>query len=48
MAFKLCNQQSRDGKSQEGKQLKFAPQLNKFALRNLIFESVNQLLLRVE
>ena len=31
MAFKLCTQQSVGGKSQEGKQLKFAPQLNKFA-----------------
>ena len=31
MAFKLCTQQSAGEKSQEGKQLKFAPRLNKFA-----------------
>ena len=31
MAVKLCTQQSAGGKSQEDKQLKFAPQLNKFA-----------------
>ena len=31
MAFKLCTQQSTGRKSQEGKKLKFAPQLNKLA-----------------
>ena len=31
MAFKLCTQQSAGGKSEEGKQLKFAPRLDKFA-----------------
>ena len=33
MALELCTQQraGRDGNTQEGKQLKFAPQLNKFA-----------------
>ena len=30
MAFRLCTKQSADGKSQEDKQLKFAPRLNKF------------------
>ena len=42
MAFRLCTKQSADGKSQEDKQLKFAPRLDKFAywklgLRNLMF-----------
>ena len=41
MAFKLCTKQSVAGKIQKGKQLKFAPQLDKFAkwklaLRNLM------------
>ena len=31
MAFRLCTKQSAGGKSQEDKQLKFAPQLDKFA-----------------
>ena len=31
MAFRLCTKQSAGGKSQEDKQLKFAPRLNKFA-----------------
>ena len=41
MAFRLCFKESMGGKSQEGKQLKFAPRLDKFAqwklaLRNLM------------
>ena len=31
MAFRLCTKQSAGRKSQEDKQLKFAPQLDKFA-----------------
>ena len=31
MALRLCTKQSQGGKSQEDKQLKFAPQLDKFA-----------------
>jgi len=31
MAFRLFTKQSAGGKSKEGKQLKFAPRLNKFA-----------------
>ena len=31
MAFRLCTKQSAGEKSQEDKQLKFAPRLNKFA-----------------
>ena len=31
MAFRLCTPQSVGGKSQEDKQLKFAPRLDKFA-----------------
>ena len=42
MAFRLFTNQSAGGKSQEIKQLKFAPQLDKFAkwkltIRNLMF-----------
>ena len=33
MALRLCFKQSMGGKSQEGKQLKFAPRLDKFAPR---------------
>ena len=50
MAFTLCTKQSAGGKSQEDKQLKFEPRLDKFCLVETrpysCFESVNQLPLR--